>query len=59
MSTAFVTAWITILLTGSGQTLLERQVRVDPIACHLPAVRAEYPIDGRWHAVMLRIRCAQ
>ncbi len=59
MSIAFVTAWITIFVAGSNATLLARQVHVDTVACHLPALRAEYPVDGRWRAVTLQIRCAR
>ncbi|MGO9008067.1 MAG: hypothetical protein ACLQIQ_08480 [Beijerinckiaceae bacterium] len=59
MSAALVTAWIVIALTGSGQPVLSKQVRIDPIACHLPAVRAEYPVGGQWRPVTIRISCAR
>ncbi len=59
MSTSLVTAWIIIALTGSGRPVLSKQVRIDAIACHLPAVRAEYPVDGAWRPVTIKIRCTQ
>jgi hypothetical protein len=58
MSAALVTAWIVITTTVSGQTVLAKQVRIDPAACHVPSVKAEYPVDGKWVPVTLRIRCA-
>jgi hypothetical protein len=57
MSGAFVTAWIVIASIASGQPIVSKQIRVEPLACHLPAVRAEYPNDGRWLPVTVRIRC--
>jgi hypothetical protein len=58
MSAALVTAWIIVALTGSGRPVLSKQVRIDPVACRLPAVRAEYAIDGEWRPVTIKIRCA-
>jgi hypothetical protein len=57
MSGALVAAWI-VVITTSGQTILAKQIRVDPVACHLPSVKAEYPVDDKWVPVRLRIRCA-
>ena len=57
MSAALVTAWIVIAMVPSGQTILAKQIRIDPVACHLPAVKAEYPVDGKWTPVTVRIRC--
>jgi hypothetical protein len=57
MSAAFVTAWIVIAAIPSGQAILAKQIRIDPVACHLPAIKAEYPVDGKWAPVTVRIRC--
>jgi hypothetical protein len=53
-----VTAWIVISML-SGNPILSKQIHVQPQACHFPALRAEYPLDGDWHAVVLKIRCAR
>jgi hypothetical protein len=63
VSSALVAAFIVIVLAGPGQdrgqTILQKQVRIEPLACHLPAVKAEYPVDGQWRPVTIKIRCAQ
>jgi hypothetical protein len=53
-----VTAWVVISLL-TGQPLVQKQIRVEPAACHMHAVRAEYPINGEWTAVTLRVKCAR
>ncbi len=58
MTAAFVAAWI-VVTSLTGDVILQKQVRIDPVACHLPAVRAEYPVDGEWRPVTLRIRCGR
>ena len=59
MSAALLTAWVIIASATSGQVILSKQIRVDARACHLPAIRAEYPLDGKWVPVTLRMRCAK
>jgi hypothetical protein len=63
MSSALITAFIIIALAGPGQdrgqTILQKQVRIEAVACHLPAVRAEYPVEGQWRPVTIKIRCVQ
>jgi hypothetical protein len=51
-------AWI-VVATLQGQPLVQKQVRVEPRACHLPAVKAEYPLDGVWKPVTVAIRCGR
>jgi hypothetical protein len=51
-----VTAWIVISML-SGKPILSKQVRVEPQACHFPAVKAEYPLASGWHTVILKISC--
>lgn len=71
MSAPLVTAWIIIELASagprlngqiaseSGRPILAKQVRIDPVACHLPAVRADYRVDGQWRPVRIRITCSR
>jgi len=54
-----ITAWILITALGAQAPFVEKQVRVEPRACHLPAVRGEYPMNSEWRAVEIKIRCKQ
>jgi hypothetical protein len=58
LSGVYVMAWI-VVATLQGQPLVQKQVRVEPRACHLPAVKAEYPLDGVWKPVTVAIRCGR
>jgi hypothetical protein len=57
MNAGLVAAWILITLSGSGQTIVAKQVRIDPRACHMPPLKAEYPLEGRWRAVTVQLKC--
>jgi hypothetical protein len=52
-----ITAWIIVTALNSSAAFVEKQIRVEPAACHLPAVRGEYPVGGEWYRVTIRIVC--
>ncbi len=52
-----IAAWIIVTALGTGQPFVQKEIRVDKIACGLPAVRGEYPVNGIWKAVTIRIAC--
>ncbi len=52
-----IAAWIIVTAIGASTPFVEKQIRVDPKACHLPAVRGEYPVSGEWKPVTIKISC--
>jgi hypothetical protein len=52
-----ISAWIIVTALGAPAPFVEKQIHVEPRACHLPALMAEYPIGGAWRRVAIRIAC--
>jgi hypothetical protein len=52
-----IMAWMIVSALGAPQPFIEKQIRVEPKACHLPAIRGEYPIGDEWHRVTIKIAC--
>ncbi len=52
-----IMAWIIVSTLGAPAPLIEKQIRVEPAACHFPKISGEYPIGGEWHRVTIRIAC--
>jgi hypothetical protein len=52
-----IAAWVIVTALGSSTPIIEKQIRVEPRACHLPLLRGEYPVSGEWRAVMIKIVC--
>jgi hypothetical protein len=52
-----IAAWIVLTVLGQSSPVVEKQIRVEPAACRLPAFRGEYPIGGEWRQVNIRVRC--
>jgi hypothetical protein len=40
-----IMAWIIVSALGAPAPFIEKQIRVEPAACHLPSVKGEYPIE--------------
>jgi hypothetical protein len=53
-----IAAWIVVSLLN-GQPLVQKQIRIERAACHLPALKAEYPANGEWKPVTVKIRCGR
>jgi hypothetical protein len=54
-----VAAWLVVVSTVTGQTLVSKQIRIEPRACHLPAVAGAWPLDGAWEPVTVSVKCAR
>jgi hypothetical protein len=52
-----IMAWIIVSALGAPAPFIEKQIRVEPAACRLPAIRGDYPIGVQWHRVTIRIAC--
>jgi hypothetical protein len=52
-----IAAWIAITALGASQPFMSKEIRIEPGACGLPAVRGEYPVNGAWKPVTIRIAC--
>jgi len=52
-----IMAWIIVFALGAPAPFIQKQIRVEPSACHLPPLRGEYPINGEWRRVTIRIAC--
>ncbi len=52
-----IAALIIITALGAREPFIEKEIRVERAACHLPKIDGEYPIGGEWHRVTIRIAC--
>jgi len=52
-----IAALMIVTALGAPGPFIEKQIRVEAKACHLPVIRGEYPIDGEWHRVTIKVVC--